>query len=190
VIGRVCCPFQQGVRRKKRLSGGSGTYSAKDTSGGKWLPEEDERLRAGVEQLGAKNWKRISEEFLDKRRTDVQCLHRWQKVILVVFNAFVVCQGPVPWVAIVFPIFPQPGILTGCRVVLCAGASARSSQRALDQGRRRYYCELHQCWCDKVVRNRGKDTRPDRQTVPRALVQSPGPEHQKGRLVSRRRSYP
>lgn len=73
----LCCEFQV-MKRKKRLSGGS---SAKDLSGGgKWLPEEDERLRAGVEQLGAKNWKRISEEFLDKRRTDVQCLHRWQKV--------------------------------------------------------------------------------------------------------------
>ena len=32
-----------------------------------------------VQLLGAKNWKRIS-KFL-KNRTDVQCLHRWQKVL-------------------------------------------------------------------------------------------------------------
>lgn len=36
---------------------------------------------AGVEALGAKNWKRISEEYLGGQRTDVQCLHRWQKVL-------------------------------------------------------------------------------------------------------------
>ncbi|CAE7520618.1 MYB3R3, partial [Symbiodinium sp. KB8] len=36
---------------------------------------------AGVQTLGAKNWKRISEEYLQGRRTDVQCLHRWQKVL-------------------------------------------------------------------------------------------------------------
>lgn len=34
-----------------------------------------------MEVLGAKNWKRISEEYLQGRRTDVQCLHRWQKVL-------------------------------------------------------------------------------------------------------------
>lgn len=77
------------VRRKKRLSGGSAPAS-KDASGGKWLPEEDDRLRAGVEQLGAKNWKRISEEYLDKKRTDVQCLHRWQKVRVLLWGE---CQG-------------------------------------------------------------------------------------------------
>ena len=78
---------QNNPRRKKRLSGGA---SAKDGSGGKWLPEEDDRLRTGVEHLGAKNWKRISEEYLDKRRTDVQCLHRWQKVRYCVFRSSII----------------------------------------------------------------------------------------------------
>lgn len=32
-----------------------------------------------VEQHGAKNWKRIASYF--DNRTDVQCLHRWQKVL-------------------------------------------------------------------------------------------------------------
>ncbi len=63
-----CCPCcalltglgspQQIVRRKKRTS----VDQDKGGAGGKWLAEEDARLRAGVEALGAKNWKRISEE--------------------------------------------------------------------------------------------------------------------------------
>lgn len=52
------------------------------TTGGKWLPEEDELLRNGVRALGAKNWKKISEMYLSSKRTDVQCLHRWQKVCI------------------------------------------------------------------------------------------------------------
>jgi hypothetical protein len=52
-----------------------------EMQGGKWAKEEDEKLRAGVAQIGAKNWKRIAAEFLDGTRSDVQCLHRWQKVL-------------------------------------------------------------------------------------------------------------
>ncbi|KAA0173866.1 hypothetical protein FNF27_04623 [Cafeteria roenbergensis] len=55
--------------------------SAASPVGGKWSDEEDGSLRQGVQTLGAKNWKRISEEYLQGRRTDVQCLHRWQKVL-------------------------------------------------------------------------------------------------------------
>ena len=50
-------------------------------SGVRWTKEEDERLRQAVEAVGAKNWKRISMEFFFDKRTDVQCLHRWQKVL-------------------------------------------------------------------------------------------------------------
>jgi hypothetical protein len=32
-----------------------------------------------VEANGARNWKKIAETFPD--RTEVQCLHRWQKVL-------------------------------------------------------------------------------------------------------------
>ena len=46
----------------------------------RWAKDEDQALRRGVDLLGAKNWKRISDEFLGGKRTDVQCLHRWQKV--------------------------------------------------------------------------------------------------------------
>ncbi|KAL9227299.1 hypothetical protein vseg_003004 [Gypsophila vaccaria] len=46
---------------------------------GQWTPEEDEILRAAVHRFKGKNWKKIAESFKD--RTDVQCLHRWQKVL-------------------------------------------------------------------------------------------------------------
>lgn len=51
----------------------------KKTSGVKWTAEEDDALRTAVEEHGAKNWKLISQRLPD--RTEVQCLHRWQKVL-------------------------------------------------------------------------------------------------------------
>jgi hypothetical protein len=44
-----------------------------------WTGEEDEKLKQLVEEYGARNWKRIAGFF--EERTDVQCLHRWQKVL-------------------------------------------------------------------------------------------------------------
>ncbi|GBG27799.1 Transcription factor MYB3R-2 [Hondaea fermentalgiana] len=38
-------------------------------------------LKKAVDTIGARNWKRISQEFLNGKRSDVQCLHRWQKVL-------------------------------------------------------------------------------------------------------------
>jgi hypothetical protein len=59
-----------------------GNYLGSPPGGGsRWNAEEDEQLRRGVASLGAKNWKRISMEYLSNKRTDVQCLHRWQKVL-------------------------------------------------------------------------------------------------------------
>ncbi|EPS72406.1 hypothetical protein M569_02355, partial [Genlisea aurea] len=46
---------------------------------GQWTQEEDEVLRIAVQRFKGKNWKKIAECFKD--RTDVQCLHRWQKVL-------------------------------------------------------------------------------------------------------------
>jgi myb proto-oncogene protein len=40
---------------------------------------QDETLRRAVSQNGGKNWKKIAESV--PNRTDVQCLHRWQKVL-------------------------------------------------------------------------------------------------------------
>ncbi|ERM98598.1 transcription factor MYB3R-4 isoform X1 [Amborella trichopoda] len=50
----------------------------RSTKGG-WTPEEDEILRKAVHYYNGKNWKKIAAFFTD--RTDVQCLHRWQKVL-------------------------------------------------------------------------------------------------------------
>jgi hypothetical protein len=59
-----------------------GNYLGSPPGGGsRWNAEEDGQLRRGVASLGAKNWKRISQEYLANKRTDVQCLHRWQKVL-------------------------------------------------------------------------------------------------------------
>jgi hypothetical protein len=51
----------------------------KSASRGNWTAEEDELLRLAVEYYKGRNWKKISEHIPD--RTDVQCLHRWQKVL-------------------------------------------------------------------------------------------------------------
>eukprot|EP01121_Diplochlamys_sp_Union-15-3_P016626 TRINITY_DN5694_c0_g2_i1.p1 TRINITY_DN5694_c0_g2~~TRINITY_DN5694_c0_g2_i1.p1 ORF type:complete len:174 (-),score=38.59 TRINITY_DN5694_c0_g2_i1:79-600(-) len=48
-------------------------------SRGRWTSEEDDILRESVAKYGAKNWKKIAESV--KGRSDVQCLHRWQKVL-------------------------------------------------------------------------------------------------------------
>lgn len=48
-------------------------------SRGKWTSEEDETLREAVQKHSGRNWKKISDCL--EGRTDVQCLHRWQKVL-------------------------------------------------------------------------------------------------------------
>ena len=42
-------------------------------------PTQDSLLREVVTAHKVKNWKKIAESF--PGRTDVQCLHRWQKVL-------------------------------------------------------------------------------------------------------------
>lgn len=46
---------------------------------GGWTPQEDETLRKAVQAFKGRSWKKIAEFFPD--RTEVQCLHRWQKVL-------------------------------------------------------------------------------------------------------------
>ena len=46
---------------------------------GKWSEEEDELLRQAVKDFYGRNWKKIACRL--EGRTDVQCLHRWQKVL-------------------------------------------------------------------------------------------------------------
>lgn len=46
---------------------------------GGWTPQEDDTLRTAVAYFKGKSWKKIAEFFPD--RSEVQCLHRWQKVL-------------------------------------------------------------------------------------------------------------
>jgi len=48
-------------------------------STGKWTAEEDATLRDAVSKNSGKNWKKIATHL--PGRSDVQCLHRWQKVL-------------------------------------------------------------------------------------------------------------
>jgi len=48
--------------------------------GGKWSTSEDEKLISLVDTYGPKNWKKIS-RLLGDVRNDVQCLHRYNKVL-------------------------------------------------------------------------------------------------------------
>jgi len=56
-------------------------HGERKVTGGRWSPEEDARLREIVKEHGPKNWKLISKIAFGGSRTDVQCLHRWQKVL-------------------------------------------------------------------------------------------------------------
>lgn len=47
---------------------------------GKWTVEQDALLRQSVEHYDGRNWKEIA-RCIPGGRTDVQCLHRWQKVL-------------------------------------------------------------------------------------------------------------
>ena len=71
------------VEKEAKSAGlASGSEDSADLFKGKkrlWTLQEDQNLQTLVKKHGAKNWKTISEYFSD--RTDVQCLHRWQKVL-------------------------------------------------------------------------------------------------------------
>ena len=72
--------YQKKKKKKGEDDSGEDDHEEHKGGGGRWTKEEDRKLRAAVAAIGPKNWKRISQEFLDEQRSDVQCLHRWQKV--------------------------------------------------------------------------------------------------------------
>jgi hypothetical protein len=47
----------------------------------RWSKGEDAKLREGVQVMGPKSWKAIADTYLGGNRSDVQCLHRWSKVL-------------------------------------------------------------------------------------------------------------
>ncbi len=60
------------------LAAAAGGVRGRSQSVTRWSKAEDEQLRRIVEVHGPKNWKRIA-EALGPIRTDMQCLHRWNK---------------------------------------------------------------------------------------------------------------
>ncbi|XP_008795071.2 transcription factor MYB3R-1-like isoform X1 [Phoenix dactylifera] len=66
------------IQRQRPLHGRT-TGPTRRSTKGQWTPEEDAILCRAVQKFRGKNWKKIAECFPD--RTDVQCLHRWQKVL-------------------------------------------------------------------------------------------------------------
>ncbi|CAI0441329.1 unnamed protein product [Linum tenue] len=66
------------VQKIRPLHGRTSGPTRRSTKG-QWTAEEDEILSQAVQRFKGKNWKKIAECFKD--RTDVQCLHRWQKVL-------------------------------------------------------------------------------------------------------------
>ncbi|XP_047972076.1 transcription factor MYB3R-1-like [Salvia hispanica] len=67
-----------GLQRVQTSQGRRSGPTRRSTKG-QWTPEEDEILRMAVQRFKGKNWRKIAECFKD--RADVQCLHRWQKVL-------------------------------------------------------------------------------------------------------------
>ncbi|PQQ09993.1 transcription factor MYB3R-3 [Prunus yedoensis var. nudiflora] len=61
---------------------------------GGWTPQEDETLRNAVAAFKGKSWKKIAEYFPD--RSEVQCLHRWQKEDDKIIE-LVAKYGPTKW---------------------------------------------------------------------------------------------
>ncbi|EOY29679.1 hypothetical protein QUC31_020654 [Theobroma cacao] len=70
--------ISDGAQTMRALHGRTSGPTRRSTKG-QWTAEEDEILRKAVQRFKGKNWKKIAECFKD--RTDVQCLHRWQKVL-------------------------------------------------------------------------------------------------------------
>ncbi|XP_074335698.1 transcription factor MYB3R-1-like isoform X2 [Apium graveolens] len=68
-----------GPSRARPSHGGRTSGPTRRSTKGQWTPDEDEILRQAVQRFNGKNWKKIAECF--RERTDVQCLHRWQKVL-------------------------------------------------------------------------------------------------------------
>ncbi|KAF8379453.1 hypothetical protein HHK36_028889 [Tetracentron sinense] len=66
------------VPKLRSIPGRTTGPTRRSTRGG-WTKEEDDVLTKAVQRFRGKNWKKIAESF--SGRTDVQCLHRWQKVL-------------------------------------------------------------------------------------------------------------
>ena len=75
---------------------------------GKWTDDEDNYLRAAINEYGEKQWRLISEKV--PGRSPIQCLHRWSKILKpglvkgpwsaqedLALRNWVESQGPTKW---------------------------------------------------------------------------------------------
>lgn len=69
--------YKRGPTKYQKSQSGADAKTGKIK--GHWTEEEDKLLTEAVTKYGGKSWKRIAEKL--EGRTDVQCLHRWQKVL-------------------------------------------------------------------------------------------------------------
>ena len=74
----VCADEQNKYNEETQFLQSTPDYKRR-ASTGKWTSEEDAQLRRAVNANSGKNWKKIA--IYLPGRTDVQCLHRWQKVL-------------------------------------------------------------------------------------------------------------
>ncbi|XP_018587179.2 transcriptional activator Myb-like isoform X2 [Scleropages formosus] len=78
-LKRSVCSSEEDEELNERDSGGPTTKCARHSVGkSRWTREEDEKLKKLIEHHGSEDWKLIA-SFLP--HTDVQCHHRWQKVL-------------------------------------------------------------------------------------------------------------
>jgi hypothetical protein len=68
-------------KKRARDEGVSSVSEESKRSRKRWSKDEDAKLREGVQVMGPKSWKAISDTYLAGHRSDVQCLHRWSKVL-------------------------------------------------------------------------------------------------------------
>jgi hypothetical protein len=69
-------PSQQGSQQQQENPPSS---VKKHLNRGRWLKEEDERLKVVVETIGTTHWNIVANYFPD--RSEVQCQQRWEKVV-------------------------------------------------------------------------------------------------------------
>ena len=78
-VNRICLKRRRKVKSSSSRTSQDSSNTGESTPRSNWSLQDDTLLKELVLKHGAKCWKKISSHFNNK--TDVQCLHRWQKVL-------------------------------------------------------------------------------------------------------------
>ena len=120
----------------------------KESSVKYWTDEEDKKLSKAVTAQDCKNWKLIAENaFPDKSRSDIQCLHRWKKVLRPGLK-----KGP--WTPLEDDIVLNEVIRVGIAHIKWSHVASKVPGRLGKQVRERWYNHLDpnlnkEPWSDK-----------------------------------------